>query len=547
LQEQSKILPAEYNGPINYEPSGSPIEVNIINPDNVINGNYVLRFDQSEDIEDGSSAWELFNADSNESLGRAEQDLENITEQLFPDLGISISLGQSPDAGDLADSSNGAIGQTIGYADPAKSWLVPVPDNANFPEALSQLDLNYLANGPGQISQDLDPFQAYSNLGSRHFAPYTLMDWNTRPEVYATPAWISPTSAIVQQRNPLEEINNVDIVFTNDKSLWSRCVVVETGNVYYTDAEFPLDDDKRNFEVVDRPSVGKEDNDGDGRADEDGTGIGFAWFPGYAIDVETGIRLNVFFGENSALGDNTLVGSLLDEQNGSDMMFNPSSQAAIESYTGPDLGPPFFVLGGMHYMYVTKQPYDECEFINEKLRESLSFRRVDAFQLISWAGISLGREDVPMLSYADGLIPTETVVKLRVDNPYGVATMTGENEGYPSYRFELNCEEMTSTASPGFRDERLDKIEVYPNPFLSQTDNAVKIGNLPPSSIVSIFSVDGKLIQQFDLDHQDVNTGTTLEWDARSESGNPLPSGAYFIHVHAEGIGQRTLKWINVQ
>ena len=31
---------------------------------------------------------------------------------------------------------------------------------------------------------------------------------------------------------------------------------------------------------------------------------GMGWFPGYAIDVETGQRLNIFFGENSVFDPN---------------------------------------------------------------------------------------------------------------------------------------------------------------------------------------------------------------------------------------------------
>ena len=39
------------------------------------------------------------------------------------------------------------------------------------------------------------------------------------------------------------------------------------------------------------------------------------WFPGYAIDVTTGERLNMAYGEDSWLGNH----------GGNDMMFNPSA------------------------------------------------------------------------------------------------------------------------------------------------------------------------------------------------------------------------------
>ena len=47
----------------------------------------------------------------------------------------------------------------------------------------------------------------------------------------------------------------------------------------------------------------------DGSVDPDPNHYGMSWFPGYAINIETGQRLNVAFGEASDLGD----------QNGRDM------------------------------------------------------------------------------------------------------------------------------------------------------------------------------------------------------------------------------------
>jgi len=339
------------------------------------------------------------------------------------------------------------------------------------------------------------------------------MDYTTRPNFYATPAWITPQGDAVQQRSPLSEINNVDIVFTNDKSKWSRCVVVETGN-----------------------------SDGDGRADPDGTGVGFAWFPGYAIDVETGVRVNIFFGENSAFGDNTAAPQLLSQSNGSDMMFNPSAQGAIPPIT--TFNAYNLVLGGMHYMYVTKQPYDECEFINSKLRENLSFRRIDAVREISWAGIALRAPGVEMLSYADGLIPTETVISLRADNPYATALGTNDNATYPSYEFEI----AGKAAIPATTDEavnaQLDMINVVPNPYLTYSayeiraaENVVKITNLPAKCDVTIYSLDGQFIRQYSRDEVELpnagkNPGVSfsqvnpaIEWDMKNAAGIPISSG----------------------
>ncbi len=564
FDEQSGQNPANYEGKITYEPGGGPVVVKVIDPLRVTDGKYLLRLDQSAALVEGKSSWELLDADTEQSLGRSSQSLENQNEELFSDLGLSVTIGQTPDAGDLEDNSNGAIGQTITYEDPRQEWLVPVPNGANSAPGLQFFDLNFQPTSGGEINSRFDPQQAYSDLGSGHFAPYTLMDWNTRLNFYATPAWISPQGNVAQERNPMDELNNVDIVFTNDKSKWSRCVVVETGNNYFVASGFELDDNKSNFEVVDRPSVGKEDNDGDGRPDEDGTGVGFAWFPGYAIDVETGVRVNIFFGENSAFGDNAAAPQLLDVTNGSDMMFNPSAQGTIlQANTPPSAYN--LVLGGMHYMYVTKQPYDECAFINEKLRESLSFRRIDAIKEISWAGIGLRAPGVQLLSYADGLIPTETVVSLRADNPYATALGTNDNATYPSYEFEIAGKGAIAATTDDAINAQLDMINVVPNPYLAYSayeirtsENVVKISNLPAKCVVTIYSLDGQFIRQYNRDEVELsnsaNAGVSasqinpaIEWDLKNSAGIPISSGVYLIHINAEGLGERVIKWFGVK
>ena len=565
LAAQDGQIPAAYEGVVVYEEGGGPVQVSVIDPLRVQDGVYTLRLDQDAALATGNSSWELFD-ENNQSLGRGRQNLQNQNEQIFGDLGFSVTIQQTDDAGDLADDTNGAIGQGISYEDPNQSWLTAVPDNSNTLPGAQFYDLHYQATAGGEINADLDPEQAFTGLGTGHFAPYTLMDWSLRPTFYATPAWLFPQSNVVQAQNPLEELNNVDVVFTSDKSKWSRCVVVETGNRYFSDIGFDLDDGKTNFEPVDRPSVSREDNDGDGRPDPDGTGEGFAWFPGYAIDVETGVRLNIFFGENSAFGDNTLLPeNLLDVANGSDMMFNPSAQAAVPPNIAGGFNPTNIVLGGMHYMYVTRQPYDECEFINNQLRESLTFRRVDAVSLITWAGIGLGSLNVPMLSYADGLIPTETVVELRADNPYCESDATDDNNAFPSYEFELEGASAAFVTTEAEINEQLDMINVVPNPYHAfsryesdQFDNVVKITNLPAQCVVTIYSLDGQFIRQYNRDEvEQRNSGANpgvvssqinpvIEWDLNNAAGIPIASGVYLIHIAADGLGERVIKWFGV-
>ncbi len=121
---------------------------------------------------------------------------------------------------------------------------------------------------------------------------------------------------------PLEELNSIDIVYTDNQSLWTRVPVIETGDFDYRG------------QLKTAPSVGKDG------IDEVGGTTGFSWFPGYALDLEKGIRLNMMFGEASDLPDD----------NGNDMIWNPTST----DYSGENFFDPEtkVIFGGRHYVYV---------------------------------------------------------------------------------------------------------------------------------------------------------------------------------------------------
>jgi hypothetical protein len=96
----------------------------------------------------------------------------------------------------------------------------------------------------------------------------------------------------------------------------------------------------------------------------------------------------------------------------------------------------------------------------------------------------------------------------------------------------------------------LDTIKVIPNPYYAysgyernQVDNRIKIANLPKKCIVTIYSLDGTLIRRYDRDD---DSSTSLEWDLKNIAGVPIASGLYLIHVNAEGIGEKTLKWFGI-
>ena len=560
-----------YQGEVTYLPGSAPIEIKIHDPLRVVDGEYILRFENGDLTDEGhvetSLGWSLFDANTNELISESERDISAINEQIFQTLGFTISIGQTEDAGNLSDNQNGAIGQTIAYADPSEDWLFPVVDAA-FP------GLDFMPTGEGEIFFDEDPTQAYSALGSGHYQPFFLADYTNRPVPFITPAWMAPAADIARGRNQLDSLNNVDIVLTSNKDLWSRCIVVETATSYLYGPALGLTSqgNAENFELRVAPSVLRVDEDGDGKPDVDPNGgMSMAWFPGYAIDVETGQRLNIFFGENSVYGDHEGSPSLnflanFDNENptGSDMMFNPTSQTNL-AIPGGAGGIFDGVLGGHHFIYVTRTPYDGCEFQRDKLSQTNNLRKAEGIREITWTSISLLNQGFEMLSYQDGLIPTETTIKLRVDNPYRFAKGVADNNAFPSYRFKIEGKVADPNDTEEEINEELDQINVVPNPYLAfsayeadQFDNFVKITNLPAKCVVTIYSLNGQFIRQYNRDEIEQptsgnNPGTPsvqinpdIIWDMKNVAGIPIASGVYLIHVNAEGLGERTIKWFGV-
>jgi len=267
------------------------------------------------------------------------------------------------------------------------------------------------------------------------------------------------------------------------------------------------------------------------------TGLG--WFPGYAINVETGERLNIMYGENS-----WLIG-----ENGRDMMWNPTG-----NYVTP-LGD--ILWGGQHYIYIMGHngdypedcpAYDECAWIKSIFEGPINNRNI--FKDIMWVGI-------PMLSYGFDFdnpmsIPTEVTIRIRVTKPYAryystasTASTNPYNNDYPMYAFSTS-DLATTTNSMPTAESALDLINVVPNPYYahstyetSQLDNRIKITNLPDKCTVTIYNVSGTLIRQFTKDSEI----TSIDWDLKNFAGIPIAGGVYLIHVKADGIGERTIKW----
>lgn len=578
--EYDAILADTNNGEVTYLPGAGPVRVQVFNPLIVQDGEYILRFvdPQPSDTLSAFTGWEFYNVNTPGTVYRSETSINVLNEQLIRDLGISVYIGQSPESGDRNLDDLGTIGYTLEYEDPGDAnWLTFITDDlGGIP--MSNFIQTEIPEYPNYV---YDPDRVYSTFAPWY--PFFLVDsdpgepaenpagWNI------SPGWIDPSGGAIQ--NPqfgggLYNLNNVDIILTPDTSKWSRCVVVETASIYYTNAAAPgigleTEGDKRMLQSRSELNVGKYDADGDGFPDPDGSTLtvgtsnyttGMGWFPGYAVDVETGQRLNIFFGENSVYSGFVQEGLSLTSAS-HDMLFNPTNQLFLGS-TG-QLTQLEFYLGGQHFMYVTRQPYDGCAALRNTL-DRTGVQKARSLAQITWAAMPILDPAVAsMNSLNEGLIPNEVTMKLRVQNPYQLAVGTGDFEGYPTYRLEF--EGVTGTEKQGEElVEALKEVNVVPNPYLAYSEyetssfaNTIKITNLPAQCVVTIYSLDGRFIRQYNRNETEFPNDPTrplatnqiypdLEWNLKNYAGIPISSGVYLIHVNAPGLGERVIKWFGV-
>jgi hypothetical protein len=324
------------------------------------------------------------------------------------------------------------------------------------------------------------------------------------------------------------------------------------------------------FDTRDAPSVTKNAGaDGmpevDANVDPDQE-FGMGWFPGYAVDVETGQRLEIFWGENSLYDGRSIGGEdFTADDNGNDMIWNPS-EVLFQPTPGAPLNIYNFSGGAQHYFYVTKLPYDGGEYLESRLNPHPSrSRKVNGIREVIYAGFPLLSPGSQLLSYENGIIPNDATIKLRVNNKYDYADGTEDATGYPTYRFSLDGKAAGDNDAAAIERE-MEMINVVPNPyygFSSYEDDGfettVKITNLPAKATITIYTLDGKFIREYDRDEtptmlrgagRPVGTrqiSPALEWDLKNFRGIPVSGGVYLIHVDAPGLGQRTLKFFGVQ
>ncbi len=418
----------------------------------------------------------------------------------------------------MADADINGATADVGFRNWIRSGTFIDGDGSPYNSSDYQISIN--VNGSNAI-RFKDPNEVYEDLHGGQWAPYSLSSYHDNG--------LSFGQNVATYK--LDILQSVDIVFTADKSKWSRCPVVETG-----DRPGLSEGEVANLDLRDHAGLNLDGTYSTNSADD-----GMGWFPGYAINLETGERLNIFYGESSFLvGDN-----------GNDMIWNPTDRLFTS------LGE--VKIGGKHFIYVHNSKYDEGDDLHDDIKDGGTDKR-QAYQSVMWTSPAMATY---LNSFEDGLIPTETRVSLRVTKPYIKETITGENNGLPMYAFstrdlapEKNSGEVAETI--------LDAMNIVPNPYYafsqyenSQLENRVKITNLPPKCVVTIYTVDGALVRRFLKDDisndeglvNEENAGearnpVALDWDLKNFAGVPISSGMYIIHVDANNIGERTIKFM---
>jgi hypothetical protein len=587
---------------LEYLPSNGPVEIKVVDPLRVPAADFELRLDDPiGDFNDVDMKWKLTNLTDGEEFTTISA-FSTLNEDLLLNYGMSISWGQyeyrnkdNVTAEHYADFIDG----TIEFADISNPWLGGIPDEDGFTEQ------NWIRAGAVK-SEDNTPEEEkiyddyqdgspnlpftdeeanYEKVLNGTWSPYCLAGYTTilttgeykniaAPTSDALHGDLSPIIGLANVSN-IAGLNNIDVVFTSDKTKWTRCPVLEMqsipdlieealpSNIIAPDREkmkmrHHLSIDK-NGKTVNDPGCNQEEANLNGE-------WGMGWFPGYVVDVGTGERLNMAYGEDS----------WLNGENGRDMIWNPSNR-----FFGAGRQPLF---GGQHWIYVFKNlhvegadedpdtdggldvdeyyvpRYDGGGFLFDKLSApgltGGNLKKI--FRACTWVGSSLTLTN--LLTPEQGLVPNQARVRLRVAKPYRKFSYTDQplnsvatsiNDWRNLYEFSTKGISPFTNVDGDLSDgqETLNMINIVPNPYYafssyesSKLDNRVKIINLPYVCNIKIYDLNGTMIRQF----KKSDPTTSLDWDLKNHKNIPIASGVYIIHIDVPNVGEKILKWFGV-
>lgn len=577
-QEIENILegPEYYEEELTYIPQSGPIKVTVFDETSFVPGDYAVRlYGDDEEVPDQWKLWKVGETDTIFS----QQSLDGLVDQYIPEYGLVVSIEQ-PDhsvPGSLYSLPN-LLNANMGFEDPAINWLTGVPDTdenteQNWIRAGSQEDLSPGCD-PLDPSEDcyyndkiqVDPEEDFESIIGGTWSPYHLVS-----QSIFGPFNSDFSSYQIISATRMTHLNNVVIQLTADKSKWTRSAVVETQNfpqfaigqatknkhrmalsvdknglnqlnggdydectmngVQVMDQEQLDDLSPEEIEQYKLASWPTADPSAIPDSDLLGLSFGMGWFPGFAVDTETGYRVHVAFGENSAL----------PLENGADMIWNPTS--TMWNPSNPDTSDPYNArFGGGHYIYVFRnfaiddhtdnermRAYDDGNYLYENLNYSVgTTQQKRVWRSCTWVSMPILRDGFSLLPIQDGLIPSTVTIRLNVSKIYQVQMYDAyveESIRFPLYNFTVPSDIFSSVDE--FDQERL---ELYPNPTSDILN--VKLGN-DQSTIVGIDIMDyaGRVLRSEGFTHV-----PSCVIDLKS-----ISSGIYLIRVR-DSDGQSVVK-----
>ncbi|MFM9945895.1 MAG: hypothetical protein ACKVQB_11770 [Bacteroidia bacterium] len=583
-ESELSILNAPYklNNPV-YEVGKGPVKVTIVDPLKVPKGEFELVLLELKDsinfgttrsaimarergVKPNATRWILIKKNDNgipDTLF-SENYINIHNEQLATlkatgfykknpiDWGMAVTIDQVLDPGNPeTDETNGSLGCEVIFADKGKEWLTGMRDLDGVPY------WNWIhsgTNGKGDTYKDptehdyaingnaMDPFDSYEKLWEGRVGPYRLASRftnNAGAKFNATQIQgvAFDNSPVNNAQWGLNQLSSVEFVITPDKSKWTRACVVEM-----SDDNILSEGSTKKFDLRNHTSL---DINGKEIAGEKGR----SWFPGYAINLETGERLNIVFGEDSRQYAN----------NGRDMKWNPTSDGG---FLGGVMNN-----GGRHYIYVMGsyqglssqfQPllpiYDEGQAYYDILKANDDATRNNNINKVMYqcmyvipAYLSSGYK----MKEVDGMpVPdSEVRFKIRVKKPYRFYKTMDNSANYDNPRYSFNTNEVYTEKADELGTKALDLINIVPNPYYAYSDyentsieNKVKLTNLPIRCDISIYTIDGTLVRRMKKDDE----STDAIWDMKNDAKVPIASGVYLIHVNAPGLGEKVIKWMGV-
>lgn len=577
-------FPKYYGG----EGSG-PIEVKVIDPLNLTNHKFKVVFNP-----DGASlntaTWTLIDLTTGDQF-ESDQAININNEQIFPQYGFSVRIQQWQKVETFYDGSTGSASRSFFRSEVVRAtldfsskdiWLSGIGDQeGNTPFNWVRSGTVDNAGTPSTCDESIyndyleyDPEGLFEKILGGTVAPYhlTAFSWNNGGTYCATNTPIDfdfratitgglfGGGALGQVRDfGVKTLKSVDIVITSDKSKWTRCPVFETTDNPSFATNVPYGQKQI---IKELPSRDKNGNVGDGIVSGDPNdadfiaATGMSWFPGYVIDVETGVRLNVGFGEDSRY----------PTENGKDMMWNPTSN--IASNMG-DLA-----WGGKHYLYIFNNTIDDPNYTaaaqkvpaydygkvmsdNMRMNATTAIASVaNYWRACSWVWCPVVNSGYNVKNPATD-IPTDVRMTLRVKKPYERLNTSGytfnladagpaTNNWNNVYEFDMG-ELVSETNNTSLNDSILSLINVVPNPYYAYSqyeknrlDNRIKIVNLPDDCTIRIYNISGGLIRTLT---KSTSAITSIDWDLKNQNGVPIAGGVYLIHVDVPNVGERVLKW----